>query len=85
MEGPIFGGTYMRRGGICVNKSIGLAYTWKANLKKLYVTVPFAFLILPLRAISKYKQPEGHIQGGDVTEGFLCFEFRGPVVGGAHS
>ena len=28
LEGPIFGGAYIRR-EICVSKSIGLAYSWK--------------------------------------------------------
>ena len=58
----------------------------EGKFKKNYM-LPYRlpFSILPLRANSKYKQPEGHIQGADLTEGFLCFEFRGPVVGGAHS
>ena len=33
-------------------------------------------LILHLRAISKYKPPEAYIRRGDLTEGFLHYEFQ---------
>ena len=53
---------------MCVSKSIGLA--------SLY-----------LRAISKYKPPPGggaNIWRGDLTEGFLRYDFRGLIHGGAY-
>ena len=35
-----------------------------------------------MRAISKYKPPEGLIfGGGDITEGFLGYEFGGLIFG----
>ena len=54
---------------MCVSKSIGLA--------SLY-----------LRAISKYKPPRGgggaNIWRGDLIEGFLRYDFRGLIHGGAY-
>ena len=53
---------------MCVSKSIGLA--------SLY-----------LRAISKYKPPGGggaNISRGDLTKGFLRYDFRGLIHGGAY-
>ena len=39
---------------------------------------------LYLRANSKYKPPQGaYIQRGDLTEGFLLYEFGGLFFGGA--
>ena len=41
---------------------------------------------LYLRVISKYKPPQwAHIQRGDVTAGFLCYEFGGLIFGGAYT
>ena len=46
----------MYRMGIAITKSIGLAYSWKADTKKLCVTIlRLPSFILYLRAISKYK------------------------------
>ena len=59
--------------GICVSKSIRLAIKLEGNL-------PFLLCFtLYLRAISKYKPP-----GGDLTEGFLHYEFGGLIFGGAY-
>ena len=45
----------------------------------------FLCFTLYLRAISKYKPPDGaYIWRGDLTEGFLRYEFRGPILGGAY-
>ena len=54
---------------ICVSKSIGLA---------------LLCFILYLRAISKYGAG-AYIWRGDLTEGFLPFEFRGLIFGGAYT
>ena len=78
MEGLIFGGAYVRR-EICVSKSIGLA---------LYLEVNLPFLLcftLYLRAISKYKPPGAYIRRGDLTEGFLRYEFGGLIFGRAYT
>ena len=41
-------------------------------------------LTLYLRAISKYKPPGGaYIWRGDLSKGFLCYEFGGLIHGGA--
>ena len=59
LEGLIFGGAYLRR-EICVSKSIKLALQFKGNL-------PFLLCFtLYLRAISKYRLPEGLIFGGAI-------------------
>ena len=77
LEGLIFGGAYVRR-EFCVSKSIGLALYWEGNL-------PFLLcLTLYLRAISKYKPPGAYIWRGDLTEGFLRYEFKGLIHGGAY-
>ena len=61
---------------ICVSKSIGLALQLEVNL-------PFLLCFtLYLRAISKYKPPRGLIfRRGDLTEGFLRYEFGGLIFG----
>ena len=70
MEGLILGRAFVRR-EICVSKSIGLAYSWKEIL-------PFLLCFtLCLRPISKYKPPGAYIWRGDLTEGFLRYEFEG--------
>ena len=71
MEGPIFGGTYLR-GEIYVAKSIGLAYTWKANKKKLYVTVPFALFYFAFEGNFKVQATGGSYSGGRFNGRFSC-------------
>ena len=74
LEGLIFGGAYLRR-EICVSKSIELALQLKGNLLFLLC------FTLYLRAISKYKSPGRLIIGrGDLTEGFLRYEFGGAYI-----
>ena len=36
-----------------------------------------------LRAIFEYKPQGAYIRRGDLTEGFLCYQFGGPIFGGA--
>ena len=49
------------------------------------VNLPFLLCFtLYLRAISKYKSPGAYIWRGDLTEGFLCYEFGGLIFGGAY-
>ena len=81
-EGLIFEGAYLR-GEICVSKSTGLALQLEGNL-------PFLFCFaLYLRGISKYKPPPppgggAYIRRGDLTDGFLRYEFGGLIHGGAY-
>ena len=58
-----------------------------SQIQKLYVTVPFllCFTISYLRAITKYKPPGAYIRKGDLTEGFLSYEFGGLIFGGAYT
>ena len=74
MEGLIFGGAYLRR-EICVSKSIGLACSGKEIYHFCFV------LLLYSRANSKYKPPRGaYIWRGDLTEGFLRYDFGGLII-----
>ena len=84
MEGLILGGAYIRW-EFCVTKPIGLASSSKVNFKKICVTVSFLpCFILYLGAISKYKPPGAYIRRGDLTEGFLPYDFGGLIHGGAY-
>ena len=86
MEGLLFGEAYLRR-EICISNSIGLALQMEGNLRFLLC------FTLYFRAISKYK-PAGGMKGrggggdyiwrGDLTEGFLRYEFGGLIFGGAY-
>ena len=44
----------------------------------------FLCFTLYLRAISKYKAPGGYVWRGDLTEGFLRYEFGVLIFGGAY-
>ena len=37
-----------------------------------------------LRAITKYRLPRAYIRRGDLTKGFLRYEFDGLIFGGAY-
>ena len=77
MEGLIFGGAYLRR-EICVSKSIGLA----CSGKEIY---HFCFVLLCIREqIPCTSPPEAYIRRGDLTEGFLRYDFEGLINGGAY-
>ena len=55
------------------------------KFKKIYVTVPFLLcFMLYLRVLSKYKSLKAYNQRGDLTEGFLRYEFVGLMFGGAY-
>ena len=56
---------------------------WHIEKFMCYCTVLPCF-ILNLRAISKYKPPRVYIRRVDLTEGFLRYEFRGLIHGGAY-
>ena len=58
LEGPIFGGAYVRR-EICVSKSIGLA----CSEKEIY---HFCFVLLCIRIPCTIKRPGGLIFGGAI-------------------
>ena len=77
MEGSLFGGAYERR-EICVSKLIGLA----CSGKEIY---HFCFVLLCNRGQIPSTAPRGaYIRRGDLTEGFLCYDFGGLIFGGAY-
>ena len=72
----IFGGAYVRM-EICVSKSIGLA----CSGKEIY---HFCFVFLCIRGqIPSTSPPPGgvYIRRGDLTEGFLRYDFGGLIFG----
>ena len=80
LEALLLGGAYLRW-EFCVTKPIGLASSSKVNFNKIYVTVSFLpCFILYLGAISKYKPPGAYIRRGDLTEGFLRYDFGGAYI-----
>ena len=90
LEELILGGAYIGW-EFCVTKLIGLASSSKVNFKKICVTVSFLpCFTLYLGAISKYKPPGAYIGRGDLTEGFLRYDFggglylEGPIHGGTY-
>ena len=74
-EGLIFGGAYVQR-EIWISKSIGLACCGK----EIY---HFCFVLLCIREqIPCTSAPgEGYIRRGDLTEGFLRYDFEGLIFG----
>ena len=78
LEGPIFGGAYVRR-KICVIKSL-----WPAcSGKEIY---HFCFVLFCIRGQIPSTNPRGaYIWKGDLTEGFLRYDFGGLIFGGAYT
>ena len=73
MEGPIFGGAYVRR-EICVSNSIGLA----CSGKEIY---HFCFFLLCIRGqIPSTSPPEGLYSEGRLSGGFFALRFWGADI-----
>ena len=73
----MYGEAYVRR-EICVSKSIGLA----CSGKEIY---HFCFVFLCIRGqIPSTSPPGAYIRRGDLTEGFLRYDFGGLIFGGAY-
>ena len=78
MEGLIFRGAYYVWREICISNSVGLAYSWKE------ITI-FALFYFVFEGKFQVQAPKGaYIQMGNVTEGFLHYEFGGLIFGGAY-
>ena len=76
LEGPIFGGAYVRR-EICVSNLIGLA----CSGKEIY---HFCFVLLCIRGqIPSTSPPGGLFSEGRLNGGFLRYDFGGLIFGGA--
>ena len=56
---------------------------WQMQKFMCYCAV-FAFFNFEFRTISKYKPPGAYIWRGDLSEGFLCYEFGGLIFKGAY-
>ena len=81
LEGLILGGAYIWW-EFYITKPIGLASSLKVNFKKICVTVSFLpCFTFYLGAISKHKPPGAYIGRGDLTEGFLRYDFGGLIFG----
>ena len=77
-EGLIFGGAYVWR-EICISKSTGLA----CSGKEIY---HFCFVLLCIWGqITCTSSPGAYIRRGDLTEGFLRYNFEGLIFGGAYT
>ena len=77
MEGPIFGGAYVRR-EICVLKSIGLAFSGK----KIY---HFCFVLLCIQGQILSTSPSGGLYSeGRFNREFLRYDFGRYLFGGAY-
>ena len=75
-EGLVFGGAYVWW-EICVSKSIGLA----CSGKEIY---HFCFVLLCIREQIPLNRG-AYIRRGDLTEGFLRYDFEGLIFGGAYT
>ena len=73
-EGLIFGAAYLRK-EICVSKSIWPALELEGNLP---------FLLCFTLYLKASTSPGAYIWRGDLTEGFLRYEFWGLIFGGAY-
>ena len=51
-------------------------------MQKFVLLYSFCCVILNLRAVSKYKPPGAYIWRGDLTQGFLRYEYGGLIHGG---
>ena len=74
LRGLFFEGSYLRR-EICVSKSIGLA---------LQLQLFLLSFSMYLKSNSKKKPPGGLYLDGDLTEGFLRYDFVGLIFGGSY-
>ena len=78
LEGPIFGGAYVRR-EIYVTKSVGLPCSGKEIHH-------FCFVLLCIRGqIPSTSPPGAYIRRGNLTEGFLRYDFGVLIFGGAYT
>ena len=77
-EGLIFGGAYLRR-EIWVQHRLGYPYKWKEIYR-------FCLVLLCIWGQFRVQAPRGaYIWRGDLTEGFLRYEFGGLIFGGAYT
>ena len=78
----IGGGAYIRR-SLCTEGNLCFKIDWAGLIVGRKFTVFALFYCIKLRAISTYKPP--CIWRGDLTEGFLRYEFGGFIFGRAYT
>ena len=78
MEGVIFGGAYVRR-EICISKSIGLT----CRGKEITIFTLFYSVFEGKFQVQAFRR--AYIWRGDLTEGFLRYDFGGLIFGGAYT
>ena len=86
MEWLILGGAYIRW-EFCVTKPIGLASSSKVNFKKnMSHRIVFALFYFVFGGnFQVYKPPGAYFRRGDLTKGFLSYDFGGLIFGGAYT
>ena len=76
LEGLIFGRAYLRR-EICVSKSIGQI----VKGRKFAIFALFFFVLEGKFQVQAPPPPGAYIRRGDLTEGFLRYDFGGLIFG----
>ena len=85
LRGLFLEGLRYNRRGLSMEANVHFKIDWASLILGRKFTI-FLCFTLYLRAISKYKHPSrAYIWRGDLTEGFLRYEFRGPILGGAYT
>ena len=69
--------------GLCTDGNLRFKIDWLIAGRKFTVFALFYFV--KLRAISKYKPRGAYIWRGDLTEGFLRYEFEGVLFGAPYT
>ena len=82
-EGLIFGGAYIRR-GLSTEGNLCFKIDW-ASLIVGRKFIVFALFYFVFEGNFQVRAPQGaRIRRGDVTKGFLRYEFVGLIFGGAY-
>ena len=83
-EGLIFGGAYIRRGS-STERHLRLQIDWASLIVRSKFTV-FALFYFVFEGNFPSTSPRGaYIWRGDLTEGFLRYQFGGLIFGGAYT
>ena len=78
-----FWGAYFRK-DLSMERNLRFKLDWASLIVGRTFTALLCLLCI-WPAISKYKPPGAYIWRGDLTEGFLCYEFGGLIFGGAYT
>ena len=75
---------YIRR-GLCTEGNLRLKIDWASPLPGRKFTVFLCFTLCFTEISNTPPPPGGLIIGGAISEGFLRYEFRGLIFGGAYT